>query len=141
MYFFDETGGTRALDHSGGKHHLGIPLWIHIIKKDFLAPPWVNFIFDRSFLLDVIVNSIGFIPFAFVLSATLIRVGALEKQAVLITIAFCFMVSLALEILQAWMPSRSSSMLDLGLNTLGACMGAFTYRFFNRTAYEKERAM
>ena len=101
-----------------------------------------NFVFNRFFILDTIVNLIGFIPFAFVLSATLIRVGgASEKHAVLITIAFCFVVSLAIEILQAWMPSRSSSMLDLVLNTIGACMGAFTYRFFNRTAYEKERGM
>jgi hypothetical protein len=142
LYLFDEKGGTSVLDHSGGNHHLGIPLWMHIIKKDFLAPPWGNFTFDRSFILDAIVNLIGFIPFAFILSATLIRAGgALEKHAVLITIAFCFVVSFALEIIQAWMPSRDSSMLDLVLNTLGGCIGAFTCRFIHRPAYKRERGM
>jgi len=140
LYLFDEMGGTRALDHSGAKRDLEIPARMQVLEKKILAVPWSNFNFNRSFIIDTLVNLIGFIPFAFILSATLIRVGgAFEKHGVLITVAFCFLVSLALEILQAWMPSRSSSMLDLVLNTLGGWTGAFAYRFFSRPFWAKER--
>ncbi len=142
LYLFDEMGGTRALDHSGGNRNLEIPSKMQVLKKKILARPWHNFNFNRDFIIDTIINLIGFIPFAFILSATLIRVGgAFEKHAVLMTVAFCFFVSLSLEILQAWMPSRSSSMQDLVLNTLGGWMGALTHRFFSRPIRGKERGM
>ena len=142
LYLFDEMGGPRALDHSGANRNLEIPSRMQVLEKKILAGPGNSFNLSRGYIIDVVLNLIGFIPFAFILCATLIRVGgAFDKHAVLMTIAFCFSVSLALEILQAWMPSRSSSMLDLVLNTLGGCIGAFFYRFFYRAAYRKERAM
>jgi VanZ family protein len=45
-------------------------------------------------------------------------------HGVIIAAALCFSVSLLIEIVQAWMPSRSSASLDLLLNTLGALIGA-----------------
>jgi hypothetical protein len=135
LYLFNETAGLRVPDHAGGKFHLEIPSRMQILEKRILVPPWRNFKFNRDFITDAIVNLIGFIPFSFILSATLIRAGGVfKKRGVLITIAFCFMVSLALEVLQAWMPSRSSSMLDLVLNTLGAWIGAMSCRFFLKAA-------
>ena len=81
-------------------------------------------------------------PFAFILCATLASVGgAFEKHGVLITVAFCFLVSLTLEILQTWMPSRSSSMPDLVFNTLGGWMGAVIYRSWSGPARERERGI
>jgi hypothetical protein len=138
LYLFDEMGGTRALDHSGGNLHLEIPSRMQVLEKRILALPWNNFKFNRSFITDIIVNLIGFIPFGFVLIALLIRLGGIfEKHDVLIVVALCFLVSFALEIFQAWMPSRSSHMLDLFSNTLGSLTGAIIYRFFNRRAYGK----
>ena len=135
-------GGSRALDHSGANRDLEIPSRMQVLEKKILAGPGNSFNLSRGYIIDVVLNLIGFIPFAFILCATLIRVGgAFDKHAVLMTIAFCFSVSLALEILQAWIPSRSSSMLDLVLNTLGGCLGAFTCRFIHRPAYERERGM
>jgi len=81
----------------------------------------------------MIINYLGFIPFGFILFATLIRFGGtFEKHGVLITIAFCFSVSLALEIVQVWIPFRSSQMLDLLLNTFGGLTGAISYRFIQK---------
>jgi hypothetical protein len=142
LYLFDEKEGTRALDHSGANLNLEIPSRMQVLETRILAPPWNNFNFNRGFIMDAIINLIGFIPFAFILSAILVGAGgALEKRAVLITVAFCFLVSLTLEILQAWMPSRSSSLLDLMLNTIGGWTGAFIYRFFSRPAWGKESRM
>ena len=78
---------------------------------------------------DNILNLIGFIPFGFILAATLIKLGGtFEKHYFFITVLFCFTVSLIIEILQAWLPSRSSSMSDLIFNTLGALIGAMVLR-------------
>ncbi len=133
LYLFDEKAGTRALNHAGGNLHLEIPSRMQVLEKRILAPPWKDFKFNRSFITDIIINLFGFIPFGFILFATLIRLGgAFEKHGVIITVAFCFSVSFAIEILQAWIPSRNSHIQDLLLNTLGAWIGAIGYGFFGR---------
>ncbi len=132
LYLFDENQGERALDHAGGNHHLQIPTRMQILERKTLAPPWHWFEFNRSLIQDIIVNLVGFIPFGFVLTATLIKLGGtFEKHGVIIAVALCFSVSLLIEIVQAWIPSRSSAGLDLVLNTFGALIGAITYKFFN----------
>ena len=131
LYFFDEKEGLRALDHAGGNHHLEIPSKMQILEREILSPTWSLFKLNRSFIKDFVLNLVGFIPFGFILSATLFKFGGtFEKNNVLITVVLCFTLSLIIEILQAWIPSRSSHMLDLILNTLGAFMGTIIYRFF-----------
>ena len=133
LYLFDEMEGTRVLDHAGGNHHLELPSRMKILERKILVPPWKEIRFDRSYLQDNIINLIGFVPFGFILFATFIRFGgAFEKHGVLITVAFCFSVSIALELLQSWIPSRSSQMADLVLNTLGGFTGTLLYRFLRR---------
>jgi VanZ family protein len=133
LYLFDEMEGTRVLDHAGRNRDLEIPLRMQVLKRESLAPPRYNFTFSIFFIKDTIINFVGFIPFGFILVATLLRYGAaIKKHAFLITVVFCFFVSFSLEILQAWIPSRSSSMLDLVLNTLGGFAGTMLYRFFRR---------
>jgi hypothetical protein len=133
LYLFDEKAGTRVLNHAGGNLHLEIPSRMRVLERRILALPWKGFGFNRNFIADIIINLFGFMPFGFILFATLTRLGgAFEKHGVLITVAFCFSASFAIEILQAWIPSRSSSMLDLLLNTLGAWAGAISYRFIGK---------
>jgi hypothetical protein len=138
LYLFDEKAGVRAIDHAGGKLHLEIPLKMRIFKKKILSPAWSEFKFNRSMNEDNIINLLGFIPFGFILAATLMRFGGtLEKHYFLITVSFCFTVSLIIEIVQAWLPSRSSSILDLIFNTLGALIGAIILRFFIVSSHRK----
>ena len=133
LYLFDEKAGTRALDHAGGNLHLEMPSRMQVLEKRILAPPWKGFMFNRSFTTDIIINLFGFIPFGFILFATLVRFGGtFDKHAIFFTVILCFFVSLVIEILQAWIPSRSSSMLDLLLNTLGAWVGAIGCRFLGK---------
>jgi glycopeptide antibiotics resistance protein len=42
------------------------------------------------------------------------------------------MTSLLIEILQSWLPSRSSTLLDLTLNSLGALTGVVCYMIFSK---------
>jgi glycopeptide antibiotics resistance protein len=92
----------------------------------------------RSFNEDIIINLLGFLPLGFILDATLIKLGRIfEKRYLLITVSFCFTASLIIEIAQAWIPSRSSDILDLILNTPGALIGAIILKFFIISIFSK----
>jgi VanZ family protein len=133
LYLFDEGAGTTVLDRTGGSHHLEIPSRMQVFKRRILALPSKDFSFDRNIIKDIMINIFGFIPFGFVLFATLSRLdGAFKKHGVLITVVFCFSVSFSIEILQVWILSRSSHMLDLLLNTFGAWVGAISFRFVRK---------
>jgi hypothetical protein len=130
VYLFNEKGGKRAFDHAGEKYDLEIPSRMQILDKNVLSLTWNRLNFDSRFIRDIIINLIGFIPLGFFLNATFVKAGgSFKRHGVLITIVLCFTVSLSIETLQAWMPSRSSDCLDLVLNTLGALLGVMIFRF------------
>jgi len=125
LYLFDERSGERVLDHSGGSRDLKIPPKIPILDKKFLSSGWNQLDFDFKSFQDVFINLVGFMPLGFMFAATFIKAGPIfERQSILITVILCFTLSLAIEIIQAWIPSRSSDLLDLVLNTLGGFFGA-----------------
>lgn len=126
LYVFDEGNGEKVMDRAGGNIDFHIPSKMKILNKTILSSPWSRKTFNTEFFEDVMINLIGFIPLGFFLNATLAKAGeGFERHGVLITIVFCFFVSLFIEIFQAWIPSRSSDILDLLLNTLGGGVGAF----------------
>jgi VanZ like protein/concanavalin A-like lectin/glucanase superfamily protein len=125
LYVFDEKNGERAIDHAGGNIDFHIPSKMKILNKKILSFSWSRLKFNTEFFEDVIINLMGFIPLGFFLNASFVKAGGLlERHAVLITVVFCFFVSLFIEALQAWIPSRSSDVLDLVLNTAGGGVGA-----------------
>ncbi len=130
LYLFDEKGGRKVLDHADGNYDLEIPSMMRILDKKVLPLTWEQLNFDSRFIRDIIINFAGFIPLGFVLIATFVKVGgSLKKYGILITLVLGFTVSLAIEFLQAWIPSRSSDILDLVFNTLGTLLGVMIYRF------------
>jgi glycopeptide antibiotics resistance protein len=101
---------------------------MHALEKIILSPPWTGWELNKNCFIAIIVNFIGFISLGFALSDALIEInGTSKKPDVLMTVALCFIISLAIEIIQAWMPSRISSMLDLMSNTSGALTGVLIY--------------
>ena len=132
LYMFDEKGGEKAFNQAGENHHLEIPSQMPILQREILITPWHDFELNQSFIQDFVINIIGFIPFSFFLSALLKNLGGfLERNSFLIVVLLCLVLSLLIEIAQAWMPSRSSQMLDVILNTLGGFVGAIFNRFFH----------
>jgi len=130
LYLFDEKEGPQVIDHSGQNQNLKIPPRVPVLEKRFLTAPWTGFKFNTNSVEDVLVNVVGFIPLGFVVIALFVgSAGRVSIQSVIITVTICLTLSLMIEVLQAWIPKRSSSMLDLMMNTLGALTGAFFFKF------------
>ncbi len=124
LFTFSEHEGHLIPDQSGRNQPLQLPPRPIQLKKAFLSAPWHNFNPNRSFFVDAILNLIGFIPLGAVAYCWLRQPHSLPgKYEAAVIVVFCFSLSLSMEILQGWLPGRSSSLLDLGLNTLGAWLG------------------
>jgi VanZ family protein len=124
-YDFNEKSGTRVTDYSENQLHLELAPRMRVLQKELLSFPGPDLDFNRSFWMDTVVNFAGFVPLGFILAAVL---GGFKGPGKITAIAgslfICLAVSLTIELLQAWIPSRSSSLLDLALNTGGGFAGA-----------------
>ena len=83
----------------------------------FLQAPW------STFPSDVFNNSLLFAPFGFVLADWLKRKAIRIPLAILIIGLLSASLSFTVETLQTFLPSRSSSLSDIVLNTSGALLG------------------
>lgn len=123
FYSFDEGSGERAHDQSLGRNDLTLPHEMKIFERKILDSKWQTY--RPSVFIDWLLNLFGFIPFGFFLSAVLMRFRTgFSRRVVLISVFTGFLLSLTIELAQAWIPSRSSSLSDLILNTLGAFIGS-----------------
>jgi len=86
---------------------------------DFLTAPWPRYII-RS---DLIINFLAYLPLG-LLAARALRYRLRLGAAVIAATVLCLLLSLAMESLQALLPERVSSLLDLLLNGLGGLGGA-----------------
>jgi VanZ family protein len=73
---------------------------------------------------DVATNLLGYAPLGFLLTLTGLRSGHV-KWAGLLAVCTALLLSLSMETLQSYLPSRVPSNVDLVLNTLGAALGAY----------------
>lgn len=86
---------------------------------DFLFLPWPRY----WTAFDLIVNIIVYFPLGFFATLALRRVPGRFSAPLLATLlGLC--LSLSMEILQSWLPTRVASNVDLGSNTLGALIGS-----------------
>jgi hypothetical protein len=124
LFHFDEGGGSIIRNHGSIPEPLTIPSRPHALGARALAQDLTGDFPDQSLAHDVALNFAGFLPFgiAFALVAQTRRSGWFGLLLVT-TLAGCGL-SLFIELGQAWMPSRDSSLRDLVLNTAGAAVGA-----------------
>ena len=90
-------------------------------KRQLLALPGIQDI--RRNIGDILINVLAFIPLGFLLAGHFHRRDLALKNALLFSIIIGFLISLTIEVLQAFLPSRNSSMTDLNMNTIGAAIG------------------
>ena len=127
LYSFAEGAGRMIHDSLGASPDLYIPQTFKILHKRLLTPPWEEFSPDLGYAWDLFINVIGFVPFGFFFYAYFVgdRPG---DRAALLTVALGGLTSLAIEILQWFLPSRSSGVTDIIANTLGSGVGVILWR-------------
>jgi hypothetical protein len=124
LYLLDEGGGHEAREQSGRNAHLEIPTTLVPLDQKAFAPLSWNIENKNSLIADVTVNLLGFIPFGFLIAIILGKSVRSKLTVFLLATAVGFVLSFAIELAQAWIPSRDSSKLDLLLNTAGTAVGA-----------------
>ena len=125
LYTFEEGQGIHVRDQSGNGAHLEIPRKMQVLQKRILSVSWHNLELNRRLYTDLTVNLLGFIPLGLVLAVVLsLYKGQFDKSVMVFSVLICFLLSLGIEIAQAWIPSRSSNLHDLVLNTAGGWIGA-----------------
>jgi hypothetical protein len=84
--------------------------------------------FSFSFF-DVAINIVGFIPLSYLMVSYLLPNNRIQKKMSIIclTLVSCIGISLLIEILQHYIPGRSSSRSDLLFNGLGSLGGIIYY--------------
>ena len=85
----------------------------------FLTAPWPRY----WTVFDVGINLLGYAPLGFLLSLAALRTGRAE-HAVGIAVLVGALLSLSMETLQSFLPSRVPSNVDFALNATGAWLGA-----------------
>lgn len=82
--------------------------------------------------LDVGINLLGYAQLGFLLALSALRSGR-ERHAVSLAAMAAALLSLSMETLQSYLPSRVPSNVDLGLNALGAWLGACSAGWLEKT--------
>jgi VanZ family protein len=115
------------------RYNLVIPSVFRAPAKRVLDPPWRIQKFNRSFWIDVFVNIIGFIPFGFAVWAWARKDGERKNATVMgIVLLLGASISLFIELLQVYLPTRDSSLTDVVNNILGTYVGARVFRTTHR---------
>ena len=126
LYLFEEHAGSVVPDSARWGPSLSIPEHFKILRKSVLARPREKDFVRLSFWSDVFLNVGGFIPLGFFVCAYLSSSHA--RRAAPAAIMVGVVVSLTIEILQVYIPTRDSDMTDLVANTSGAIAGVLLYR-------------
>lgn len=124
MYCFQEPARRFVRNCAAENLHLLIPERFVPPRKIMLSRSREHLMHGWSSLQDVLINIAGFVPLGFLLCAFL-RTNYTWNiiSACFITVAAAAFLSLSVEFLQAWFPSRDSSLADLAFNTLGGVLG------------------
>ncbi len=129
LYLFDEHAGNVIHNQVPRGTDLYIPDHYEVVDQAFLRPFWVEYYPAWGYWKSVVlINVVGFIPLGFLFCAYFSLSGRISRPA-LATILLGFTVSLTIECLQAFLPTRDSGTTDLITNTLGTCIGVWIYRW------------
>ena len=127
LYLFNEGAGRAIHNQITSGADLYVPDRYMLVNAAFLEPFWDAFDNERGYWEDVLENIGGFVPFGFLVYAYLSLSGRIRRVA-LVAILLGFAISLTIETLQVFLPTRDSDTTDLITDTLGTCLGAGLYR-------------
>ena len=90
-----------------------------IVPWAFLAAPWSRY----WTWFDVVSNVLGYAPMGFLLALGALRSGRARGAVWLASLA-CGLLSLCMESLQSYLPTRVADTMDLAMNFAGGALGA-----------------
>ncbi len=128
VYLFTERTGRIAHDSGSAGINLTIPEEYVILDEKFLEPFWQEFSLRWSYWKSAFINVVGFIPLGFFFCAYLTAAGKTGRPG-LVTIVVGTTVSLTIEVLQSYLPTRDSGTTDLITNTMGTVLGVILFRW------------
>jgi hypothetical protein len=123
LYRFTERAGNKLHNVARAGPDLEIPKNFTVPHKALLSSPVKEFQASWGYVKDILLNVGGFVPLGFVVCAYL-ALGRSRGKAIFFTIFAAGMLSIAIEVLQAYIPRRVSGTTDIITNTLGATLGA-----------------
>ena len=126
LYLFDERAGKTVHNQLKPGTDLYIPERYLVVHQTFLESPWKEFHRQKSYLKNALINVGGFVPLGFSVYAYFSLARRVRRAAV-VTVIVGAAVSLSIEVLQAYLPTRDSGITDLITNTIGTGVGVALY--------------
>jgi hypothetical protein len=130
LYLLNERVGKIIHNQLGAAPDILLPTHYFVLHPPFLAPAWRLYRYGWPgwrYWEDVLVNVLGFVPVGFFL-LNYLALARPNKRLAAIVILLGFFLSLTIESLQWFLPTRDSDMTDLISNTLGTAVGVTLYR-------------
>lgn len=126
LYLFRDGSGKKVRNQTRSGLDLYIPEKFIIPHEKLLEAPWEEYHSGWSYWTNLLINIGGFVPLGFFVLACF-GPEHRARRAALLTVAFCGAVSLTIEILQGFLPTRDSGLTDVLTNTLGGTLGVMLY--------------
>jgi VanZ family protein len=126
FYPMDEKNGQKIHNAASNHYHLSIPIRFKILKKNYLKLSRNALKLEGLSLRDMYINILGFIPLGYLLVVNIssfMSSRASTWRLIFWAILGGTLISLFIEILQAFLPTRNSSLTDLIFNALGTGLG------------------
>jgi VanZ like family/Concanavalin A-like lectin/glucanases superfamily len=128
MYRFNEHAGSIVRSQIQSVD-LTIPERYMVAGKAFLAGPLEEYYPVWSYSESIAVNILGFVPFGYAWCGYLsLSFPRRTSVMALTTVILGAMLSLTVEVVQGFLPTRSSGVADIITNTLGTILGVAAYR-------------
>ncbi|MBI4684803.1 MAG: VanZ family protein [Nitrospirae bacterium] len=129
LYLFDEQKGTSVHNQAGQQNPLLMPSTFQMLQKHILDTPLKDFRIKALHFQDIFINIIGFIPLGFFFSALFNKSKFFSKNSIsFITLLLGSLISLSIELIQVYLPTRNSSLTDLICNIFGTFLGIVLFR-------------
>jgi hypothetical protein len=126
LYMFNEHKGNVVLNRLDSTNNLIIPDRYFALHPPFLSSVLRDYQSTWGYWQDIGVNIAGFIPYGFFFGILWSEVRTIKHPAVT-TIFIGLLISFTVEVLQVFLPTRSSGSTDLITNTLGTAIGVMIH--------------
>ena len=126
LYRFRERSGSIVKNEIQPGIDLYIPGNFRIWRQALMRPPWKEFQPNAAYVRDLVVNVLGFIPLGLVLFPYFQIVRGCRRPWLMSYLSGA-LLSLTIEILQSFVPTRYSGWTDVITNSTGTALGAGLY--------------